>query len=244
MTKLNQIVAIEKGVKNTTNRDLTDLYHQIQKGPLLSGISRTYRPKEEDGDQLPSESTLVQVSVTDVLKDVTKHSTRLFDTVLTKDSANQKAKADIVVDGQTIAKDVPVSYLLWLEKELTHLHTVVKALPTLDPAEKWEYDENVGVYKTPVTQTTRGKKVPRNHVKAPATDKHPAQVEMWYEDIIAGYWDTVKFSGAIPADRRRVLVERIQALTEAVKFAREQANGTEVQDRKIGESLFAYVLAE
>lgn len=244
MTKLNQIVAIEKGVKNTVNRDVTDQYHSIQKAPLLSGISRTYRPKDEDGDQLPPESTLVQVSVPAVLEDVAKQLTRLFDVVLTKDSANTAAKADIIVEGNVLLADVPVPYLLWLEKQLTDMHTVLKALPTLDPAEKWDYDANIGVYRTPVISHNKGKKVPRNHVKAPATDKHAAQVEMYFEDVNVGTWETVKFSGAIPLDRRNQLVARAIALQEAVKFAREQANTLDIIDRKIGEKLFSYLLAE
>jgi hypothetical protein len=244
MTKLNQIVAIEKGVKNTVNRDVTDLYHEIQKAPLLSGISRTYRPKDEDGDQLPPESTLVQVKVPAVLDEVAKHLTRLFDVVLTKDTANTIARADVVVGGRTLLADVPVPYLLFLEKQLSDLHTVVKALPVLDPAETWEYDANVAVYRTGVIQTNKTKKVPRNHVKAAATDKHPAQVEMYYEDVSVGTWDTVKFSGAIPAGRRNQLVERVLALQDAVKFAREQANGVEITNREIGEMVFSYLLGE
>ena len=52
-------------------------------------------------------------------------------------------------------------------------------------------------------QTLRTKKVPRNHVKAEATEKHPAQVEVYYEDVAVGYWTTVKFSGALPAQPRQ-----------------------------------------
>lgn len=243
MTQLNQLVAIEKGVKNTTNRDVTDLYHRIQKTPLLSGISRQYKPKDDDGDRLPPESTLVQVKVPGILDDVSKYLTRLFDVTFTKDTANTKAKADIVVDGTTIATDVSVPTLLFLEKQLSDLHTVVKTLPTLDPAEEWNYDSNSGVYKSTVAETTRTKKVPRNHVKAAATDKHPAQVEVFHEDIVVGYWSTTKFSGAIPADRREELLSRVIKLQEAVLFAREKANTIPVEDRQIGQALFSYLLA-
>lgn len=243
MTKLNQIVAIEKGVKTTSNRDITDLYHLIQKAQLMAGISRTYRPKDEDGDQLPSESTLVQVKVETVFADLATHYTRLLDIALTKDTANMSAKADIVVNGVTLANDVPVPFLLFLEKQLTDLRTEVSKAPLLDPSEKWTFDDNEGVFRTEVIQTTKTKKVPRNHVKAPATDKHPAQVEMYFEDVIVGTWDTTKFSGAISPARRIQLLERIQELQKAVKFAREQANEFEVTDKKIGEALFNYLLA-
>ena len=35
------------------------------------------------------------------------------------------AKADLVVDGVTLAKDLPVTYLLFLEKQLTELKAFV-----------------------------------------------------------------------------------------------------------------------
>lgn len=244
MTRLNQIVAIEKGVKNAVRRDTTDLYHEIQKAALLNGISRVYKPKDEDGDQLPSESTLVQVKVPLVLDAAAKHLTRLFDVVLTKDFANTLAKADVKIGDEVLVADAPVPFLLWLEHELTDLHTTIKALPVLDPAEKWTYDPNAGVYRTEITGTNKTKKIPRNHVKAPATDKHAAQVEMFFEDVNVGQWETVKFSGAIPAERKAQLIDRLIAMIEATKFAREQANTFEITDRKVGDAVFAYLLAE
>ena len=128
---------------------------------------------------------------------------------------------------------MPVTYLLFLEKQLVDLHTFVKKLPVLDAAESWTFDESADCYATEPVQTVRTKKVPRNHVKAEATEKHPAQVEVYYEDVTVGYWKTVKFSGALPAKRVNELLERVEKLQQAVKFAREEANGTEV-DRPAG----------
>jgi hypothetical protein len=119
MTKLNQIIAVEKGTKNLVNRDITDLYHELQKTPIMSGISRTYRPRDEEGEQLPPEQTNVQVRVPEVLERIAETWTRLFDIVLTKDAANMVAKADVVVDGNTLAEDVPVPFLLYFG-EATH----------------------------------------------------------------------------------------------------------------------------
>ena len=85
--------------------------------------------------------------------------------------------------------------------------------------------------------------MPRNHVKAEATDKHPAQVEVYYEDVTVGYWRTVKFSGALPGQRVNELLERVEKLQQAVKFAREEANNTEASDQKVGEKLLSYLFA-
>ena len=59
-----------------------------------------------------------------------------------------------------------------------------------------------------------------------------------------GDWTTVKFSGALPAVRHRQLLERVAKLQQAVKYAREEANATEITDAKAGERVFAWLLAE
>ena len=240
MTRLNQIVAVEQSVKTKTSREITDHHHRVQKAALLSGITRTYQPKDDDGEQLPPESTKVQVHADQVLEDVAKTLTRLFDVTATKDFGNAEAKANVVVDGNVLVYDAPVPFLLFLEKQLTDVATFVRKLPTLDPAENWTVDTASDAFKTDTSKTTRTKKVPRNHVKAPATDKHPAQVELYYEDVVVGYWSTVKFSGALPAARVRELSERVDKLQTAVKFAREQANSTEVDDLHVGATIFGY----
>lgn len=159
----------------------------------------------------------------------------------TKDWTNCVAHADIVVDGQTVASEVPVTYLLFLEKQLVDLHTFVKKLPVLDAAESWVRDESTDSWRTESVRTIRTKKVPRNHVKAEATDKHPAQVEVYYEDVAVGYWTTVKFSGALPAKRVNEILDRVVKLQTAVKFAREEANNTDAVDRRIGAAVFGYL---
>ena len=241
MTKLNQIVAIEKGVKTSSQTELTHQYQLLQKSALLSGISRTYQPKDEEGEALPPESTKVQVKVDDVLVRIADTMTRLFDVTATKEWANTTAHTDVVVDGKPLLRDVPITYLLFLEKRLIDLHTLISKLPLLDGAEDWEHDPSTDVWRTPPTRTLRTKKVPRNHVKAEATEHHPAQVEMYFEDIPVGTWTTVKFSGALPAQRVNELTARVDKLAEAVRFARESANEAEVTDHKVGQKVFGYL---
>ncbi|RVU28662.1 hypothetical protein EOT10_01935 [Streptomyces antnestii] len=240
-TKLNQIIAVEKGVKSKAHQDLTAAHHGLQKPALLAGISRTYQPKDEEGEQLPPESTRVQVKAEHVLRDTAKTLTRLFDVTATKDWANCEARADVSVNGQVVLREVPVAYLLFLEKQLTDLNTFVRKLPVLDASESWTQDASTDDWKTEPVRTLRTKKVPRNHVKAEATEKHPAQVEVYYEDVPVGYWTTVKFSGALPARRVNELLDRVEKLQQAVKFAREEANAAEVTDRRAGDPVFSYL---
>ncbi len=242
MAKLNQIIAVEKSVKGRAQGELTEAYQQLQKPALLAGIARNYRPKNEEDERLPPESTRVQMRTEDALKKVAAALTELLDVTLTKDVANTEAHADVVVDGTVLVEKAPVTFLLFLEKQLVDIHTFLKKLPELDPSETWVFDAAQNCYATEAVETLRTKKVPRNHVKAEATEKHPAQVEVYYEDITVGYWRTVKYSGALPARRVAELTERVEKLQRAVKFAREEANGHEVKQKKVGEALFAYLL--
>jgi hypothetical protein len=246
MAKLNQVIAVEPSVKSRTDAEVTKAYHNLQKSPLLSGISRTYRPKDEDGDLLPPESTLVQIRVNDVLDDIAKAFTEMFDLTATKDYANTTARANVVVDGVVLVENAPVTYLLFLEKQLVHIHTIVSKLPVLDPSETWTYDPQVDTFATDPVETTRSKKIPRNHVRAWPTKDHPnivPQVDTYTEDVIVGYWKTVKFSGALPQKRVNELLERVVSLQKAVKFAREQANTTDVANQHVGDRLFGYLFA-
>lgn len=246
VTLLCQIIAVEPTVKSTTYSAVTKLHHDTQRaqkdGPF-AGLSRVYTPLDNEGEQLPGESTRVQWRTDDILRQIANASTRLFDLVATKDHANCDAKADVKVGELVLLKNVPVTYLLFLEKQLKDLRTIISKLPTLDLAEEWHYDAARGCWATAPVETTRTKKNPKNHVLAPATDKHPAQVHMYTVDEVVGTWKTIKFSGALPADRVAVLLERVETLQRAVAFAREQANTRKVEDQHVGDALFGYLLA-
>ncbi len=70
MAKLNQIIAVCNGKKSRATKELTEVHKELQKSDLLNGISRTYQPSEENGEQLPPESKNVQVKVTDKIRQI------------------------------------------------------------------------------------------------------------------------------------------------------------------------------
>lgn len=241
MPKLNQLIAVANGKKSQTQSELTRIHHVVQKPELLSGISRQYKPKDEEGEKLPSESKLVQYTVRQAIEDATRTLTDLFNVVAAQDSTNCVAKADVKVDGKVLLSQVPVTHLLFLEKQLVDLHTFVDKLPTLDPAERWTYDNTAGTYRTEVSETVKTKKTPKNWIKYEATKEHPAQVEVFMEDNTVGHWSTTKFSGSIPTDEKRAMLERVRKLQEAVKYAREEANSVEVIDYRTGKPILNYI---
>ncbi len=241
MPKLNQILAVVNGKKSRAQSGLTQLYHKIQKKDLLGGITRTYRPKDEDGEQLPPESKHVQVTVADTLKATRTILAELYDAVACQDFANTKAMASVVINSEVLLGPVPVTYLLFLEKQLIDLHTMIEKLPTLDPAFEWQWSGEANCWKTPPVETTRGKKVPRNHVVAAATKEHPEQVQVYNEDVIVGYWSATMFNGGLLAVDKAALIGRVRALQDAVKMAREEANSIDVENQEVAKPLFDYI---
>jgi len=242
--KLNQVIAVVGPKKQRAAAVLTEAYHKIQKPPLFDGISRVYAPKDAEGEALPSEQKLIQLSVRGLIQEARTVLTEMFDAVATQDFANCEAKADVSVDSTVILSQVPVTHLLFLEKQLTDVETFVRNLPTLDPAESWTFNAASDCYATNPTQSVRTKKVPKAFVKYEATKEHPAQVDVFNEDVLVGYWTTVKFSGTIPVKERNEMLERVRALKEAVVKAREEANSREVSPVSVGKSIFDYVFGK
>jgi hypothetical protein len=243
MAKLNQIIAIEKGIKSSAYGALTELNKAAQKPDLFNGFSKTYRKKEEDGEELPPEGKRVQYTSGEVLRAAERALTDLVDVTARKDWSNCVAKADVVIDGKTLIASAPVSFLLFMEKQLTDLRTLVGNLPVLDVAEDWKSDPNSGLYRTEPTETHRTKKMQKPIVLYAATPEHPAQTQLITEDVIAGWWVLTRQSGAMPKPEKQKLQDRIDKLIQAIKQARESANMFDETDAPaIGAPVFGYLL--
>lgn len=239
--KLNQIVAVEKGIKNGANKTFTDAYHVLQREAAFNGQTRTYQPREDGGDKLPDESSKVQANVDDIFGEVVDALTKAFDTMATKDYGNTTAKADVVVDGNVLIAQAPPTFLLTLEKYLNDLKAVISKAPVLDPSVEWTEDEASGLHRSTPVVTTRTRKDLEAKVLYAATDKHPAQVESFTVDHVIGDYTTTRFSSALTVARRNELTDKVDKVLQAVKFAREEANNTPVERQKVGEGIFTYV---
>lgn len=245
--RLNQLIAVRPGVKNDVTTKVTKAHHLLLRNELMSGLARTYTARDDDGYVYPDETTWVQVKATSLLREAAEELARLFNVNAAIDWTNQEAKADLVLLGDNpvvLVPSVPVTYLMFLEKQLVDMETMVRKLPVLPPTETWTFDPNTDVYKSQPIGTTKTQKVRKSHVLYPASDRHPAQVESYTEDEPIGTWITTKMSGAVPGERINQLLTRVQNLQRAVKYAREQANLKKVVDVRPGERIMDYLLAE
>jgi len=244
MPKLNQVIAIEKGVKSRAYAELTETFKVIQKPDLFQGFAKTYRPKDEAGETYPPEHKKVQFNVETLLKKIAGGIGEAMDVTVQKDSANTNAYADVVIeDADLTLSALPVTFLLSLEKQFTDLRTFIVKLPVLDEIEDWSIDQNTDLYKTNAISTHRTKKTQTPIVLYNATKEHPAQTQIITEDVLVGYWETIKHSGAMPAPRKEIILGRMDAFIKAVKFAREKANEGDAPKKYVGDQVFNYLFA-
>lgn len=251
-TRIGQLLAILTGLQNETKAATDHLGAVARREDLFSGLDKTYAPATETdpGSRPPRNPSVdqhkkVQVTADAVLAEAARKLTRLWDVQLTVDAANQQARADVVVDGVTLAADVPQAHLLYLSRELSVIEGIVKALPVLDGTQEWsEANAEPGQHRSAPEVKPKTEKVPWVMRLTAATDKFPETVQVMSRDDTVEWATTVNYSGALYADRKALLLERVSLLQAAVKMAREEANSAVVTDRHAAAALFAYLLAE
>jgi hypothetical protein len=249
MSKLHEVLAVETDLQGTAEKVRTECVNTFtKKANLFGGGNRVLkmfsedRKNEEDGGRVDQP---LNTTVDDKLNYIIEAQVKYFDCLAQKESTNQVAKADLVLDGVVVAKDLPATLLLGLESRLKAVRGVFETIPTLDPNVNWELadEQGKGVWKSAEPEVTRREeKVMKPVVLYPATDKHPAQVKESVENQTVGLYYTMKFSGMITPAKKSNYLERIDTLIQAVKQARQRANSTEVVNTPIGQQLFDYIM--
>jgi hypothetical protein len=254
-TRLHQIIPVERGVVAESLKRLGEVQHILSIGgdrDPLTGIVRTYRPREDGGVQLPDESRKVQTTVPELLATLQATMVRLFDLKFIREYANCSARANVVVNGETLLTDVPAGYLLFLENQISDLITkLIDRLPVLDAAEEWNDTDPAlptGVWASVPRETTRSEQVPRVQVLVPNQvidgKAFEGKFQPYMTQEVVGYWTQVKQSGQLPPRVVQAIRARAVALLEAVKVAREAANSLEIVDREAGNAVLGFIFGE
>lgn len=240
MTELHTVVARYQGVAARTRDELTEVYRNAGHHPLFMGSIRAMQSINEEVPDEQAEISLPSLTAQTLFQRIEKILTESIDLMATRDRSNMDAKADIVVDGETLAEDVPVSTLLSLHKQFTDLRTVLKAMPVRDPSKVWTFDRDLSVHRAPEVSKARTRKEIKAAELSPATDRHPAQVQPFNMDVVVGHYVTTEFSGAPSPQEKQDLVDRLNKLIDAVKAARTEANTAPVTDVRIASKLLGY----
>ena len=141
MAKLNQIIAVEKGIKSRSFQELTEAHHGAAEAGAAGG-HLAHLPPEGRGGRAAA------AGIDAGADQGGRHhppDRRRPDQALRRD--RDQGLDQLQGPGRRggrrrrrCSRDVPVTYLLFLEKQLVDLHTFVKKLPVLDASETWVFD--------------------------------------------------------------------------------------------------------
>lgn len=248
MPQLHELLAVEGDLKGEKNkvRDETLVVFTKKPNLFLGFVKRLemFDAKKENEEAAGGERSEITTTVPKKLNYVSKAFVRFWDAKLQKEAANQEAVADVIIEGATFLKDVPVTFLLGMEEELKQLRKVYDSIPTLQPGIDWLQDpqKGNGYWKAAhsiIKQKT--KQLIQSKVVAEPTKEHPAQIREWSEDVQVGKYCTENWSGMISPAQKSNALSRLDTVLRAFKKARQRANNQEVKSARIGKQVFDYI---
>lgn len=252
MGKLHELLAVEKTKTTAATKLLSETLNKFGKFEYFQGAVKSLKMLEESEqnkalEAAAAESRTLPTTVHETLEYALKYWADAEDVIYQKNLTNQKATADVVVDGKVIATNVPVDELLGLENRLEILRKVADAMPTLPAAVTCKDDSgNTGRKGSWVSEsievTTKTEKIMVPVILYEATKEHPAQVKEVAQDKVVGKYTKTNFFGAASSAQKAETISRIDDLLGAVKQARMRANSVEADKSVIGASLVSYIL--
>jgi hypothetical protein len=249
MAKLHEILAVEAGLAETANRVKKETTKTLgTKHSIFEGLVKSHVVFAEENQYLVQAPDIkeVQTTVDDQLNFMGSELARYWDASLQKEEANQRAKAQIIIDDKPIGPELPAIVLLSMEKKLESLLAVYNAIPTLDASKAWEADNTYaipGVFRTKHSSERQQTITVKDWIEvSPATREHKAQIVQSEKTEVLGKYITDEFSGSLTSLDKAERIQRLTKLIRAVKTARQRANGTEVNNKlEFGLELLSYV---
>jgi len=247
MSKLHEILAVEKDKENVARKLTTESIRTLGKENLFSGSLRELKMFDDalsfnNTTEKQTLTTTVSENLEYLIDPVAEH----WDTVLQKDLTNQAALADIVIDGNTIATGLPATFLLGMEKKLNDFRILLESVHTLAPGIKWIPDNSNAkkdVFVSSDTEKTfKTVKDVEFKTAAPATKEHPAQVVQVSVTKNVGEFETTKWSGLLTPVDKAEKIARLDKLLAAVKKARQRANNVNIVKGAVGNTMLQYVI--
>jgi len=250
MGKLHELLAVEPDLDGAQKKIMTEAVNTFaKKANLFMGFVKQLKLYDEEAPEQEPERLHMETTVGEKLDYVSDFVSRYIDAVFQKETANQKAKADIELpSGGILAKDVPATMLLGLESKLKVLRGMYEAIPTLQPGIEWVPNESLGkgVYETKFPEiafktekTIQHKILDKAHIEDGVGI--PAQIEKWSETKNVGKYTKTVFSGMLTSAEKSAMINRIDNLIQGVKKARQRANMQDVEDVKIGRKLMDFI---
>lgn len=244
-SKLHQLLAVHKSFEGQAGKCRAELQSTFEKkSHHFREVRKTFKSNKEDEPPRVEEELSLQTTVFTEMKWIQEKLAKALDVGHQIDVANTLAKADVVVDGAALLKQVPATSLLQIEKRLHEVQQLVLVIPTLDPAKGFKPDPDHGahVFRARDVEKFRTQKIKEPLVVYPATKEHAAQVTVVDKDVPIGVIMEQEWSGLITVTQKADVLDRLEKLVRAVQSARAKANEQELDqnDHKIGQALLEY----
>ena len=251
MSQLHEILAAEKTVTAASNKLVEDLRNKFSKPETFySGFEKSLKMHEDGAasqaiEAQARESKPLTAVVFDNVEYALAAWAKTENLLASKNLTNTKALADINFRGNVIATGVPVDELLGLETRIVELRNLFSTMPTLDQSKSWQRDPatNDHAWIANAENTTKTEKTLVPVVLAPATDKHPAQIEKTTQDRVVGLFTRVARSGCVTPTQKAEIMTVCDELLVAVKEARQRANTVEVVRSDVGTQITKILLS-
>jgi len=247
---LHALLAVEPELKGEFDKILAEAKKTFKdKSGHFDAHHRTLKMKDDARvqEEVGNEEHKAMVTTVPKKLEYTGNSFKAYvDSVLQKETTNQQACADLVVDGEVMLKSAPATFLLGLENKLKFYRSMCEDAPTWAPGIEWVADANAGegVYKAKYPETAlKTEQIIKPQVLYPATDKHPAQVDKLSEQIPVGMFTKNRWTGTISPAQKSKLLGTVDNIIREVKQARMKANETPIVGGNVGEKLFNKILA-
>jgi hypothetical protein len=250
MAQLHEILAAEKTPTSNWNVMFEETLKKFGNENFFSGQTNSLKMLEEsDGNKVLEAAAREDKPVTTNVYETLHYALGAFaiaeDVQFQKNKTNQIAMGTVMWRGSPLLADMPVDELLGLEARLAKIRQLMLAMPTIDASKNWVPSAQHGKYVWDLSQpeeTSKTEKVMTPVILAPATDKHPAQVEKVTKDIVVGKFSRMKRSGAVTAEQKANTIKQVDELLVEVKKARMRANETQIVGGNIGETVVNILL--
>lgn len=248
MGKLHEVVAVADDNRGLFDKLLTETKQTFtNRQDHFVGLTKSYESVVDDDFARDPEIKKLVTTVGQKLDYFEDQVIKILDSQFQREKTNCSATADLVIENKDgtskiLAKAVPVTFLLQLEKSITAIRNqIYNQIPTLDPTKAWDWDKQGGFYvnKDPRARVTR--KEPKVITKVQQDEHHAGQADLISVDITCGYYNQVNQSGMTTPAKKSELLGRLDQLVHAVKTARARANETEACKDKIAQEIFNYL---
>ena len=248
-TALHEILAVETGLAETANRIQKETTKTLeQKRTIFTGLLKAHKlfAEEDQHKTQANDVKEVESTVKEQIDYASNEIGRYWDSIFKKEEANQRAKADIIIDGAVIAEGIPSIVLLSMEKKLSSLIGMYNAIPTLDASRAWEPDTTypkANIFRSKHDKETQQSVTVREFKEiSPATKEFKAQLAEVSDVKVVGKFIQTDYSGMLTSLDKAEKLQRLTALIRAVKQARQRANATTVnQELQFGRAILDYI---